>query len=361
MQQRKGPQTSTLRFGQAGHNAGRSQPLRQRIGYAASPPLSTSALSGATLSSEIPMRMNVTLRQLRVFCAVYERRSFTSAADDMHMTQSAVSKLCAELESEIGLPLFERTTRRVTPCDGAAELYEYAQEVLNTMRLAGRRLSALRTLDQGNLSIAASPMMMSGLLAPVIEAFARDHPQVRIDLHELTTDESVDYVRTGRCDFGLVSIAEHDPQLEPKVVCAELLCLACTPSHPLAAKKRITWGEASDYPHITLRSVYSTRKTIDRILKAQGLELRSTIQAGTLATSLRLVKANLGVTLIPSYAREFAQELGLKVMEIYDKKSYPHELSLLTRRGLKPSIAATAFMDALQVHLQGRARRRQHP
>ena len=233
--------------------------------------------------------------------------------------------------------------------------------ILLPMRLAGRRLSALRTLDQGNLSIAASPMMMSGLLASVIEAFARDHPHVRIDLHELTTDESVDYVRTGRCDFGLVSIAEHDPQLESKVVCAELLCLACTPSHPLAAKKRITWGEASDYPHITLRSVYSTRKTIDRILKAQGLELRSTIQAGTLATSLRLVKANLGVTLIPSYAREFAQDLGLKVMEIYDKKSYPHELSLLTRRGLKPSIAAAAFMDALQVHLQTRARRRQSP
>lgn len=127
-------------------------------------------------------------------------------------------------------------------------------------------------------------------------------------------------------------------------------------------------GEAEDHlgrsfglPHITLRSVYSTRKTIDRILKAQGLELRSTIQAGTLATSLRLVKANLGVTLIPSYAREFAQEPGTEGHGDLRQKPYPHELSLLTRRGLKPSIAATAFMDALQAHLQTRARRRQSP
>lgn len=300
------------------------------------------------------MRMNVTLRQLRVFCAVYERRSFTSAADDMHMTQSAVSKLCAELESEVGLPLFERTTRRVTPCDGAAELYEYAQQVLNTMRIAGRRLSALRTMEQGSVSIVASPMMMYGLLAPVIEAFSQKYPNVLIDLHELTTDESVDYVRTGRCDFGLVSIPEHDPQLEARIVCAESLCLACPPRHALASKRTVSWSEVSDYPHVTLRSVYSTRKTIDRILKAQGLSLRSTVQAGTLATSLKLVKANLGVTLIPSYAKGFASELGLKVMEVDNDEPYLHELSLLTRRGLKPSIAAAAFMHMLCEYLGAR-------
>jgi len=192
------------------------------------------------------MRMNVTLRQLRVFCAVYERRSFTLAADDMHMTQSAVSKLCAELESELGLPLFERTTRRVVPCDGAAELYEYAQEVLNTMRIAGRRLSALRTLERGSISIAASPMMMHGLLSPVIDSYHQAYPEITFDLHELTTDESIDYVKTGKCDFGLVSVSELDPQLEAKVVCAEPLCLACTPTHPLAARKKVSWNDISD-------------------------------------------------------------------------------------------------------------------
>lgn len=294
------------------------------------------------------MRMNVTLRQLRVFCAVYERCSFTSAAEDMHMTQSAVSKLCAELESELGLPLFERTTRRVAPCDGAAELYEYAQEVLNTMRIAARRLSALRTLERGAISIAASPMMMYGLLNPVIQQFHAAHPDVDLDLHELSTDETIDYVRTGKCDLGLVSMPETDPQLLARVVYAQPLALACAPQHPLVRHKRVTWGAISDFEHVTLRSVYSTRRTVDRILKAQGLEFRSTIQAGTLATALCLVKANAGVTLIPGYARQFAMDLGLKVLTIAEDEPYRHELSLLTRRGLKPSIAADAFMEQLE-------------
>lgn len=293
------------------------------------------------------MRMNVTLRQLRVFCAVYERRSFTSAAEDMHMTQSAVSKLCAELESELGLPLFERTTRRVEPRDGAAELYEYAQEVLNTMRIAARRLSALRTLERGTISIAASPMMMYGLLSSAIQQFHTAHPDVDLDLYELSTDETIDYVRTGKCDLGLVSMSEGDPQLSVRVVYAQPLALACAAQHPLVRHKRITWGAISDFEHVTLRSVYSTRRTVDRILTAQGLEFRSTIQAGTLATALGLVKANAGVTLIPGYARQFAIDLGLKVLTISEDEPYLHELSLLTRKGLRPSIAAEAFIEQL--------------
>lgn len=300
------------------------------------------------------MRMNVTLRQLRVFCAVYERRSFTSAAEEMHMTQSAVSKLCAELESEIGMPLFERTTRRVVPCDGAAGLYEDAQQVLDTMRLAGRRLSALRSLERGAIAITASPMMMHGILAPVLQSFCQAHPEVRIDLHELTTDESIDHVKTGKCDFGLVALGEPDPLLQARVVCAEPLYLACHGTHALAAQARASWKDIAGHPHISLGSVYSTRRTIDGLLRARGLSLQSTIQAGTLGTALRLVQAGLGVTLVPGYARQFALDAGLRVLDIRDTRPYLHELSLLTRKGLKPSIAAAAFMDALVAHLQSR-------
>jgi len=295
--------------------------------------------------------MNVTLRQLRVFCAVYERCSFTSAAEDMHMTQSAVSKLCAELESELGFALFERTTRRVVPCDGAAQLYGYAQDVLNTMRVAARTLSALRTLDSGAVSIAASPMMMYGLLNPAIQRFHAQHPKIELDLHELSTDETIDYVKTGKCDLGLVSVTDLDPQLTATVVYAQPLALACAPQHPLARQRRITWGAISDFEHVTLKSVYSTRRTVDRILKAQGLEIRSTIQAGTLATALGLVKANAGVTLIPGYARQFALDLGLEVFDISEEEPYLHELSLLTRKGLKPSMAAESFMEHLHAAL----------
>ena len=155
-------------------------------------------------------------------------------------------------------------------------------------------------------------------------------------------------------NFGLVSVSasELDPQLLARVVYAQPLALACAPQHPLAGKKWVTWGAISDLEHITLRSVYSTRRTVDRILKAQGLELRSTIQVGTLATALGLVKGGAGVTLIPGYAREYAFDLGLKVLDIEEETPYLHELSLLTRRGLKPSIAAGAFIEHMDTLLR---------
>lgn len=269
------------------------------------------------------------------------------------MTQSAASKLCAELESEIGLPLFERTTRRVVPRDGAAELYEYAQEVLNTMRLAGRRLSALRTLERGEVSIASSPMTMYGIISNVIERFKSSHPRISFDLHELSTDETIEYVKTGRCDFGIVSTSSEDPHLCARVVYSHPLLLACSPQHSLSNRTEVTWSELAEHEHISLRSVYSTRTTVDRILLAKGLELKSSIQAGTLSTALRLSAANLGLTLIPRYASDAAIQRGLQVINIKDAEECLHDLSLVTRRGLKPSIAAAAFMKELEQKLLG--------
>ncbi|KAF5289883.1 hypothetical protein FQR65_LT20752 [Abscondita terminalis] len=285
---------------------------------------------------------------LRVFCAVYERRSFTAAAQEMHMTQSAASKLCAELESEIGLSLFERTTRKVVPSDGAAQLYEYAQQVLNTMRLAGRQLSALKALERGEVSVASSPMVMYGIVSPVIQAFRQKHPNIAFDLHELTTDETINYVRTGRCDFGIVSASGDDPQLSVQVVYSHALVLACSPDHPLARRKSVTWQEIAEYEHISLRSVYSTRATVDAVLKSKGLSLRSSIQAGTLATAFKLVAANLGVTLLPLYACRAARQHHLRVIPIKDPDANVHQLAIVSRQELKPSMAAVAFMQALR-------------
>ena len=126
--------------------------------------------------------MNITLKQLRVFCALYELRSFTAAARAAFVTQSAVSKLCAELEAEVGQPLFERSTRNVTPCEGAADFYAYAQEILGTVRAAERSMSGLRTLERGVVGVASSPMMMVGLLGDVITRYHRLHGGVKLEL-----------------------------------------------------------------------------------------------------------------------------------------------------------------------------------
>ena len=291
--------------------------------------------------------MNITFRQLRVFCAVYELRSFTAAAQTLHITQSAVSKLCAELEHAIGFALFERSTRHVNACDGAADLYAYAQEILGSVRAAQRSLAHLKGLKHGVVAITSSPMMMHALLGPVIVDFLSHHPGIRFDLHELTTDSSVDYVRTGKVDFGLVSQENEDPKLISEVVYRDPMFVIAPSNHELAGKARIYWKDLTRYHHIALRNAYSVRRTLDRILGAKNLRFDSSIETGTLTTGLQLVRAGLGITVVPGYARDFAHQLGLSSSIINDKAGYMHELSLIRRAENKPSIAAAAFIQEL--------------
>lgn len=295
--------------------------------------------------------MNVTIRQLRVFCAVYELKNFTLAADAMHMTQSAVSKVCAELEAEVGIPLFERTTRRVEPCDGTAEFYAHAQDILGSLRAAERSVRGMRDLESGSVSFSASPMMIFALLRPVIAQFHRAHPKISLALHELSTEETVEFVRTAKSDFGLLSYTGHDPQLSARVVLRQPIQLAVPQGHALSDAQDVAWTELARHQHITLRSAYSVRHTIDRMLKSRGLLLPSAIQAGTLASALALVREGLGVALIPSYASPVAREMGLLVLDVGGAEPELHALSLLTRRDAKLSLAAKAFEQVLDDYL----------
>ncbi|KXJ65942.1 LysR family transcriptional regulator [Achromobacter xylosoxidans] len=298
--------------------------------------------------------MNITLKQLRVFCALYELRSFTAAARAAFVTQSAVSKLCAELEAEVGQPLFERSTRSVTPCDGAADFYAYAQEILGTVRAAERSMSGLRTLERGTVGVATSPLMMAGLLGDVVARYHRAHPSVKLDLFELNTDETIEHVRNGRADFGMVSVDTPTDELVARVIYRDTLYAVCAPRHALTRRRNVSWGHVAAYDHIMLRSVYSVRRSLDRVAADQNLTFRYGIEAGMLISALKLVGAGLGITVVPGYACDLARQLGLRVLAIDGARRHGHELWLIQRRNARLSMAASAFLQATEDYLRER-------
>jgi len=298
--------------------------------------------------------MNITLKQIRVFCAVYELRSFTAASRVTHVTQSAVSKLCAELEAEVGQPLFERSTRSVVPCEGAADFYAYAQEILGTVRAAERSLGSLRSLQRGIVGIASSPMMMYGLLTDVIAGYRRDHPGVQLDLYEGTTDDTVEHVRHGRADFGIVSTGTPADGLSARVVYRDAMFAVCPPGHALARRRSTRWADLAAHEHVVLRNVYSVRRALDGIRDELGLAFRSGIEANMLTSVLGMVRAGLGITVIPGYVCGLARQLGLRVVPIADAHPHRHELWLIHRNAARPTLAATVFIDKLERHLRER-------
>ncbi|MYN14269.1 LysR family transcriptional regulator [Pusillimonas sp. TS35] len=298
--------------------------------------------------------MNLTLKQLRAFCTVYELRSFTKAAQALHLTQSAVSKLCAELEKEFGLPLFERSTRHVEPCDGADVLYAHAREILGSLLSAERSLSNLRNLESGSINVAASPMMMQGLIGDVLADFHARYPRVKLNLLETTTDQTIAAVLNGQADMGLVSSNINNEKLMVREVFRDRMFVACPADHPLAAKRRVQWPDVVHYAHIALHQGYSVRRAVDTLMSVYPIKQPSTIQTNMLTTALSMVRRGMGITVIPGYVCEFAQQLGIATRVISGANGYRHPISLVLRYPAMPSMAARVFQDELLAYLSRR-------
>ncbi|NGM86461.1 LysR family transcriptional regulator [Parapusillimonas sp. SGNA-6] len=300
--------------------------------------------------------MNITLKQLRVFCALYELRSFTAAARATFVTQSAVSKLCAELEAEVGQPLFERSTRNVTPCDGAADFYAHAQEILGTVRAAERSMQGLRSLERGRVGVATSPLMMIGLLGEAVAQYHRAYPSVQLDLFELNTDETLEHVRHGHADLGIVSLEPPQEALSMRMIYRDTMYAVCAADHPLVRKASVSWADVAACDQIMLRNVYSVRRSLDRIAQDMKLQLRCHIEVGMLTSALRLAGLGVGITVVPGYACGLARQLGLRVLDIEGARRHGHELWLIQRHNVRLSLAAAAFLDMVEAHLQDKQR-----
>ncbi|TDF64514.1 LysR family transcriptional regulator [Cupriavidus sp. L7L] len=294
--------------------------------------------------------MNLTLREFRVFRVVYELRSFSAASQAVHMTQSAVSKVCQEMEAKVGQRLFERSTRKVVPTQLADQLYGYVCEVLGTMDAAERSLRSLLNLEEGEVRVAASPMMSYGLLRQPVTNFHKAHPGIRIGLHELSTDETIDYVVNGKADFGLVSIDAGHPRLEIEHLYDETMHLVCAAGHALARKRALTWELVAGFPHVSMHPSFSTRWTMDQIYAEKGLSYRSVIEAGTVLSVIGLVKSGLGVTILPGYVKDFVSDLGL-VSKPLPAARRTHPISLIRRWNARLSNPAQALIHDVKAFL----------
>lgn len=292
--------------------------------------------------------MDITLRQLRTFCAVYETGNFTRAAESLNLTQSTVSKLCSELEKGVGFELFERSSRGVLPREGANDLYAYAQEVLGSLRAAQRSLQSLAGLERGEVAIAASPIMMHTLICPVVVAFHAKYPNIVFNLLELSGDEAVEHVLQGKADLGLVALEQEDSRLKSRVVYRDSLYAVVVNSHPLAGRQSVMWADLAPYPHIILRSVYTVQRKVDQILRQKNIEFHLVAQTGTLTTAFSLVRNGMGMTIMPGYIRSLCHEMNLKALSIIDEPETVHELSILRRADHHLPRAAEVFLRDLE-------------
>lgn len=302
-------------------------------------------------SAKPVLPMNFTLREFRVFRVVYELRSFSGASQTLHMTQSAVSKVCQEMESKVGQRLFERSTRKVVPTLLADQLYRHVCEVLGTMDAAERSMRSLLKMEAGEVSVAASPMLCVGLLRKAVTAFHHAYPAIRIGLHELSTDETIDYVVNGKADFGLASIEGAHPKLTIEHVFNETMFVVCAADHALARKRSVSWEQLAAWPQISLHPTFSTRRTVDRVFASRRLAYATAIEVGTVLSAISFAKAGVGVAVLPGYVTELVGEFGM-VAKALPAEGVEHPIAIITRHNAMLSAPAARLLGDVRESLE---------
>lgn len=287
------------------------------------------------------------MRQLRAFAAVYHLRKVSAAAEQLSVTQSAVSLSLRQLEEGLGARLFERTTRTLAPTQAAHEAIVLAERILRDAEALGAGTLELSQLRRGRVSLAITPTLGELLLPEALRRFRQQHPGVHVDVNDCAPEQFVARVVGEQVDFGIGVPEQAGADVDTDTLVRDHLALVCPAGHALATRQRLRWADLKDHPVITVRPGYGVRPLIDASAARAGVRLSVVNEVTFLSTALWMVRAGMGVAIMPAaYAGAVRpQELAVRAL---GSPRVSRDICIVRKRGRGLSVAAKALVEALR-------------
>ena len=241
------------------------------------------------------------LRTVNTFLHIAELHSFSRAARELGYSQSAVSSQIAQLEAELGTPLFDRVGKTVRLTDAGQTFQSYARTLLTTAQQAKAALQPAEEV-RGTLRIALADSVCSTFLPNLL---FQDHarcPEVDLVLRTSTADEMIQLLSTNEVDLAYTL---DQPILQPNLVLAsnalEPVCFVAPPGHPLAAQAAVTLEELARQEFLLTERGMSYRDALDQCMDAHHLAIRPYIELGSAAMLGEMVERGMGLSFLPEY------------------------------------------------------------
>src|SRR6187399_3190146 len=216
--------------------------------------------------------MDMDLRQLEILQAIAETGSFTASGRKLHVSQSAISRQIALLEEELGEPLFLRVGRHVRMTPAAETLVQLGQRVFQDVRETVGAITDRTHALRGTLRLAGGMTVCLYVFPPLLKHMKRVHPQIDVRLTVATAGRSVEEIRGGRVDAGLLTLPVEESDLVTVPVLREELLLVTMPTHPLAKKRRIVPSDLAAEPFVLFEAGSATRRVIDTFFLMEKIE-----------------------------------------------------------------------------------------
>ncbi|QJQ94027.1 MULTISPECIES: LysR family transcriptional regulator [Halomonadaceae] len=239
-------------------------------------------------------------QSLEAFLAVADRGSFSLAGEQLHLTQPAVSKRIANLEDQLGRRLFDRIGRRVTLTEAGRLLLPRAREILLMVNDSRRALSNLAGDVGGSLTMATSHHVGLHRLPPILKAYTQAHPEVRMDMRFLDSEQAYQDVLDGELEIAVVTLAPApDPQLTVVPVWIDRLRFVCGREHPLAGREQLELSALSAYDAVLPGHLTFTRGIVVDTFARDGLKVNVALSTNYLETLKMMVAIGLGWSVLP--------------------------------------------------------------
>ena len=294
------------------------------------------------------MNLNFELLDLRVFLAILDLHSFHKAAKQLNLSQPALSRRIQALEERLGTPLLERSTRHVAPTAAGRKLEPMARRLLDELDSTLMSIGGIGERQSGHISIALIPTAALYFLPRVIQEFNQKYPRIGIRMLDRSPQECLDCVVHGEVEFGINMIGATETDVIFTHLMDDPYVLVCRHDHPLAKRKDLAWNDLTGHALIRIgRPNSGNRALLDGALTKVNLQLDWFYEVNNLTTSLGLVEAGLGASVLPRLATPLTPHPVIAVVPIRRPLEVTRTIGIIERRNGRLSPAAKFFRDML--------------
>ncbi len=291
------------------------------------------------------------LKPLRAFCQTVRLGSVSRASEALFVSQPAITLQLQALERELGVGLFERSGRRLSPTREGQLLYELAQPLVESLDgLDGSFREKVRGLDAGELNIAANSSTILYLLPKIVEHFRAQHPDVRLTLHNAASADGTDLLRSDAVDLAVGSILDVPADLSYAPVYRFEPLLIAPPEHPLIKQRALRLEDLSPHGLILPPKRLVTYRLVDLVFQQHRVPYTVALEVGGWEVIKQYVAMGMGISIITSICLTDADRGRLAARSLsawFPTRSY----GVIVRKGKYLSPQARAFIELIQPDL----------
>ena len=291
-------------------------------------------------------------RQIRAFATLARRGSFTMAARELHLSQSAVSHSMKALETDLGCRLFDRMSKKVLLTQAGEQLLQHADKILLEMSAARESIQQLNKWGHGRLRVGASTTACQYILPEVLNEFKKSYPQAMIHVEPGDTREALELLRTSQIDLAISLEPKRDDDFDFVPLFTDEMYFVMAPSHQWAQAGRVVREEISRQHYVLYNKNSFTFELVEEYFRGEDMVLNMVMEFGSMEAIKELVKLGLGVSILAPWIARKELETGELVSLPLGKRKLKRAWGILHWRGRRLTMAEETFINLCRAHTQ---------